>query len=116
MTYNEGGKLVVDEILRKSRLNDYDIYKDEFCTSNSSKVIKNSTSSSVSSIYSIIAVVARIFSLKTRKKKTKKKPAYRKRRRGKKLALALSYLKLSITADQDNEKCYLHLDEKLVDS
>lgn len=29
---------------------------------------------------------------------------------------SLSDLKLSITADQGNEKCSLHLDEKLIDS
>lgn len=71
----------------------------------------------MSSIYSIIAVVARIFSLKTRKKK--KKPRTESEdvdENPHSPSLALSYLKLSTTADQDNEKCYLHLDEKLFDS
>ena len=65
--------LVDNEILRKSRLHENEIYKGEFGTSNSSKIIKTSSSSSVSSLLSIVPVTTQIFSFKFRKKKKKKK-------------------------------------------
>ena len=61
--------LVDNEILGKSRLHENEIYKRGFDTSNSSKIIKTSSSSSVSSLYSILLVTTRIFCLKLRKKK-----------------------------------------------
>ena len=60
--------LVDNEILRKSRLHENEIYKRGFDTSNSSKIIETSSSSSVSSLYSILSVTTRILRLKLRKK------------------------------------------------
>ena len=64
--------LVDNEILRKSRLHENEIYKRGFDTSNSSKIIETSSSSSVSSLYSILSVTTRIFCSKLRKKKNNK--------------------------------------------
>ena len=70
--------LVDNEILRKSRLHENEIYKRRFDTSNSSKIIETSSSSSVSSLYSILSVTTRIFCLILRKKKDNKKNSLKK--------------------------------------
>ena len=62
--------LVDNEILRKSHIQEYKIYKLKFFSSNSSKIIQTSCVCSVSCIHSIFAVVTRIFTLKTQKEKT----------------------------------------------
>lgn len=65
---NAGGKLVVGRSWTvKSRLHENEIFKGEFCTYVSLKIVKTSSSSMPSSD-SITEVVARIFSVKTHKK------------------------------------------------
>ena len=64
--------LVNNEILRQSRPHGGEL-QGEFCASNSSIIIKKSSSPSVSSIYSIIAVITRIFPLNTLKSQGKKR-------------------------------------------
>ena len=65
LTCSEGSKLLLaacrQHIKRKSRLHENEIYECEFCTSNSSRIIKTSSWWSVTSVHSITAVVMRFF-------------------------------------------------------
>ena len=60
-------RLVDNEILSKSRFHENEIYKGEFGSCSSSKIIEASSSSSVSSRYSLIAVITLTFPLKKKK-------------------------------------------------